>query len=151
MRPGLFAPDTFDVVCLFQVFDHIPDPNLLLRECRTVLRPGGMILALNHNVEALSHRILGARSPIIDVEHTYLYSPSTMDAIFARSGFDVLEVGRVWNDYSLSYLARLAPIPHRPKALLLKVLSSWIGRVTVRVPLGNLFLIARKPLLSEPS
>ena len=151
MRPGLFAPDTFDVVCLFQVFDHIPDPNLLLRECRTVLRPGGMILALNHNVEALSHRILGARSPIIDVEHTYLYSPSTMNAIFARNGFDVREVGRVWNDYSLSYLARLAPIPRRPKALLLKALSSWIGRVTVRVPLGNLFLIARKPLLSEPS
>ena len=45
MKPGLFEPDAFDVVCLFQVFDHIPDPNRLLRECRTVLRPGGVILA----------------------------------------------------------------------------------------------------------
>jgi SAM-dependent methyltransferase len=145
MKPGLFAADTFDVVCLFQVFDHIPDPNLVLRECRKVLRPGGLILAVNHNVEALSNRIMGERSPIIDVEHTYLYSPATMEAIFARNAFEVLEVGRVWNDYSLRYLARLAPIPRGPKALLLKILSSWIGRINVRVALGNLYLIARNP------
>ena len=63
---------------------------------------------------------MGERSPIIDVEHTYLYSPATMSAIFRRNSFDVLEVGRVWNDYSLRYLARLAPIPRRPQALLLK-------------------------------
>ena len=145
MKPGLFERDAFDVVCLFQVFDHIPDPNHLLRECRRVLCPGGLILALNHNVDALSNRILGARSPIIDVEHTYLYGPATMSAIFDRNGFEVLEVGRVWNDYSLGYLARLAPIPRRPKALLLRALQSWVGRVTVRVPLGNLCLIARNP------
>jgi SAM-dependent methyltransferase len=153
MRPGLFEPQSFEVVCLFQVFDHMPDPNLVLRECRSVLRPGGLILALNHNVEALSNRIMGERSPIVDVEHTYLYSPATMSAIFARNGFDVLEVGRVWNDYSLSYLARLAPIPRQPKALLLKALSSWIGRVNVRVALGNLYLVARNPLTprGEPS
>jgi SAM-dependent methyltransferase len=152
MKPGLFESDAFDVVCLFQVFDHIPDPNLLLRECRRVLRPGGLILALNHNVDALPNRVLGARSPIIDVEHTYLYSPATMSAIFRTNSFDVLEVGRVWNDYSLSYLARLAPIPRRPKALLLRALSSWIGRVTLRAALGNLYLIARNPIPQrEPS
>ena len=64
MKPGLFEPDAFDVVCLFQVFDHIPDPNRLLRECRTVLRPGGVILALNHNVDAFPNKswASGARS-----------------------------------------------------------------------------------------
>ena len=141
MRPGLFEPETFDVVCLFQVFDHVPDPNLLLQECRRVLRPGGLVLALNHNVEALSNRIMGERSPIIDVEHTYLYSPATMKAIFVRNGFDVLEGGRVWNDYSLNYLARLAPIPR----FLRKAVSVSVGRFTVRVPLGNLYLVARNP------
>ena len=27
MRPGLFGPGEFDVICLFQVFDHVPDPG----------------------------------------------------------------------------------------------------------------------------
>ena len=52
MRPGLFAAERFDVICLFQVFDHIPDPSGLLAECHRILRPGGAVLALNHNVEA---------------------------------------------------------------------------------------------------
>ena len=72
-----------------------------------------------------------------------------MSAIFRSNSFEVLEVGRVWNDYSLRYLARLAPIPRRPKALLLKALSSRIGRVTVRAALGNLYLIARNPFPKE--
>ncbi len=146
MRPGLFAPASFDVVCLFQAFDHVDEPNLFLAECRRVLRPGGLLLALNHDVGALTNRIMGERSPIIDVEHTYLYSCTTMDAIFARNGFDVLEVGRAWNDYSLRYLARLAPLPARVKRVLLNgAVSSHLARINVRAPLGNLYLVARSP------
>ena len=44
MRPGMFEPEQFDVVCLFHVFDHIPDPGALLDECWRVLKPGGLIL-----------------------------------------------------------------------------------------------------------
>jgi hypothetical protein len=88
------------------------------------------------------------RSPIIDVEHTYLYSRATMRTIFARNGFEVVEVGRVWNDYSLNYLAHLAPLPGRAKRSLLGLLAKTVGRRSVRVPLGNLYLIGRKPLSS---
>ena len=41
MRRGLFPDESFDAVTLFQVLDHMPDPRTLLRDCRTVLRPGG--------------------------------------------------------------------------------------------------------------
>ena len=30
LRPGLFAPESFEVICMFQVFDHLPDPGALL-------------------------------------------------------------------------------------------------------------------------
>ncbi len=85
MRAGLFAPESFDAVCLFQVLDHISSPVELLEECLAVLRPGGQILALNHNVRAWSARLLGERSPIVDIEHTYLYSPAD-DAPPVRKG-----------------------------------------------------------------
>jgi len=148
MRAGLFEPDTFDVVCLFQVFDHVSDPKLLLAECQRALRPDGLILALNHDVDALTNRVMRDRSPIVDVEHTYLYSRTTMRAIFERSGFDVVETGNVWNDYSLNYLARLAPLPKTLKTPLLPIIGATIGRLRLRVPLGNLYLIGRRPPLS---
>jgi SAM-dependent methyltransferase len=148
MRPGLFDQDSFDVVCLFQVFDHISDPNALLAECRLAIRPGGLILALNHDVDALTNRLMRDRSPIVDIEHTHLYSLDTMSAIFSRSGFDVVETGRVWNDYSLNYLARLAPLPRTLKTPLLGAVAATVGKVRLRLPLGNLYLIGRKPVSS---
>jgi SAM-dependent methyltransferase len=130
---------------MFQVLDHMPDPAGLLDECRRVLRPGGVVLAFNHNVSAWSARLLGERSPIIDVEHTYLYSPATIRALFERSGFDVASVRPVRNTYSLKYLAHLLPLPDAQKKPLLSFLRrSSVGRLEVTVPLGNLCLIARR-------
>ena len=146
MRPGLFGPGEFDVICLFQVFDHVPDPGSLLDACFSALRPGGLVLALNHNIEAVSARLLGERSPIVDIEHTYLYSPATMARLFMAHEFRVLKVGSVRNRYSLRYLARLLPLPAGPKQAALAWLHRHaIGGLRLSVPLGNLRLIGQKP------
>ena len=146
MRPGLFHPAQFDVVCLFQVFDHIPDPAALLYECFRLLRPGGLVLCINHNVEALSSRLLGERSPIIDVEHTYLYSPRTMEKLFEKHGFNLLRQGPVWNTYNLSYLTWLMPLPESVKHRLLSLVTDRpLGDIRLLAPLGNLFLVAQVP------
>jgi SAM-dependent methyltransferase len=144
-QPGLFEAGSFDVICLFQVFDHVPDPGRVLDECHRILRPGGVMLALNHNIDAVINRLLGDRSPIIDIEHTFLYGPATMCSIFAAHRFQVCEVGRVWNQYSLTYLVRLLPLSDPIKGRLLRLLGATpAGRINLRLPLGNLYLVAQK-------
>lgn len=146
MRPGLFPTSQFDVVCMFQVLDHMPQPGQLLDECLKVLKRGGLILSLNHNSQSVSARILRERSPIIDLEHTYLYSPGTMRGIFTAHGFEVLAVRAVRNTYSLRYLLQLLPMPLRIKDKILSFLQgSRFGALSASVPLGNLWLAARKP------
>jgi len=146
MRPGLFEAEQFDVVCMFQTFDHITDPNALLDECFRVLKPGGFLLCLNHNVEAPSARLLGERSPIVDVEHPFLYSPKTMARVAEAHGFVVTESGPARNRVTVRYLAWLAPLPAGIKRRTLDWLKNApIGRLTFSVPLGNLYFIARKP------
>jgi SAM-dependent methyltransferase len=123
----------------------MPDPADLLEEVRRVLKPGGVVLAFNHNVSAWSARLLGERSPIIDVEHTYLYSPRTIRRLFEGAGYEVASVTAARNTYSLSYLAQLLPLPDRPKTRLLATLGqSRAGALRTTVPLGNLCLIARR-------
>jgi SAM-dependent methyltransferase len=132
-------------VTMFQVLDHMPDPAALLEKCRPVLRPGGVVLAFNHNVTAWSARLLGERSPIIDVAHTYLYSPRTMRRLFEQEGYEVISLRPARNTYSLSYLAQLLPLPARAKAgLLVRLRASRAGGLEATVPLGNLCLIARR-------
>jgi len=145
MRPGLFASGSFDMVCMFQVFDHFPDPRAVLRACNQVLRSGGLVLAINHNVEAISARLLGERSPIFDIEHTFLWSAGTMSRIFLAEGFEILRAGSVLNRFSLAYLAHLSPLSavlKRPTLACLE--ATGLGRLPVSLPLGNLFVVARK-------
>lgn len=145
-RPGLFAAEQFDVICMFQVLDHIPDPGVALRECFRIMTPGGLVLCLSHNVESLSARLLGERSPIIDIEHTALYSPRTASRIFGMYGFNISRLSTVWNRYSLCYLASLLPLPTPPKRLILALLKGTsVGRISLTLPLGNLYLVAQKP------
>ena len=145
MRPGLFESDTFDAICIFQVFDHLVDPGAMLDECYRILKSGGMLLAFNHNVEATSARLLAEKSPIIDIEHVYLYSLQTMSQIAQQSQFQVREVGTAYNRYKLQYLAHLLPLPRSMKETLLTFLkNNALGRLSLSLPLGNLYLIAQK-------
>jgi 2-polyprenyl-3-methyl-5-hydroxy-6-metoxy-1,4-benzoquinol methylase len=148
--PGLYSSDTFpnehfDVICGFQVLDHASDPGALLAACREDLKPGGVALFINHDCGALSARLLGESSPIIDVEHTVLFDKRTMRRIFEKCGFSVHDVFTVRNTYPLSYWAKLAPLPGRLKSLLLTLVgATGIGRIPVTLSAGNLGIIATK-------
>lgn len=144
MRPGLFAQDSVSAMTLFQVLDHLPDPLSLLVECRRALKPGGVILAWNHNVGSWSARLLGESSPIVDVEHTYLYDPVTMKKLFERAGFEEIQVRPVKNYYSLKYLLHLLPIKAQWKNQTAAFADRLrIGDRELLMPLGNLCLTAR--------
>lgn len=146
IRPGLFPPRSFDVICMFQTLDHLPDPGAALDECRSLLRPGGLLLALNHDSGALSARLLGERSPIVDIEHTYFYDAITMRRLFVAHGFRVLRVGPAVNCYSFRYLLSLLPLAPRLRSAVLKAVdASPLARWRLWAPLGNLRLVAERP------
>jgi SAM-dependent methyltransferase len=145
MRPGLFPPATFDAICLFQVFDHIPNPESVISECAKLLRPGGRLLFFHHNISAVSARVLGELSPIVDIEHTFLYSPETLGKLCANCGLSIKDAGAAFNTYSLSYLVRLLPLGAGLKKLAIAAMEKTpLGRLRLRVPLGNMYLVAGK-------
>lgn len=144
-RPGVFSENQFRVVTLFQVLDHLPDPNQTIEEIHRILKPNGVVLAINHNVRALGARLLKSRCPIIDIEHTYLYDKETMRKLFEKHGFKVETVFSVRNWYGLGYWAQLMPLPQPIKHALLRFLRvTRLGHLRLRLGVGNLGLIARK-------
>lgn len=131
----LFAKNSFDVICFFQTFDHIGEPNQFLNDCHYYLKLGGLILAINHNVDSLQSKILKEHSPIIDIEHTYLYNLKTMRLIFQKNKFQVVKTGSTFNIYPLDYLFHLLSLPKKITPKIRLKLKLW---------LGNLMIVARK-------
>lgn len=145
-KKGQFKKDYFDLICLFQVLDHIIYPNILLSECFKILKPGGGILCINHDVESWSVKLLREGSPVFDVEHTYLYSKKTLPLIFEKNNFKVVKIFGVANYYPFSYWLRMFPLPEKIKILIEK-LSSLLGISEKRFWLkaGNIGIYAQKP------
>ena len=81
-RSGQFKKNFFTVICCFQTFDHMPNPDETLVESYKLLKKGGLMLFFNHDIGAWQNRWLGEKSPVIDIEHTYLYDKKTMHKIF---------------------------------------------------------------------
>lgn len=139
----LFPKQKFDFIFILQTFDHIPDPNTFLQDCHRVLKPGGKIFAFNHNVQSLSAQVLGEKSPIFDIEHTFLYDPGTIRAIFQKNGFLVNAVRHPQNTLSLQHLSRLLPLPLEMKKRLLESRQPVL-ETRLNLPLGNLSIEAEK-------
>lgn len=145
--PQLFGSRRFDVLSCFQTLDHIQDPKGFAMQCFSVLKPGGAVLFINHNIDSLFSRILGERCPMIDIEHTYLHTPKTMRMLFEQAGYVNVSVFAVRNDYPLSYWLYLLPIPSSLKKFLGRVLHALrLQNVIVPLYAGNLGLIAERPL-----
>ena len=133
----------FDLICAFQVFDHIPDPNNFLAICNKLLKPKGILLLMNHDVKSASAKVLGERSPIFDIEHTYLYDQDTIKMILIKNGFGIKKVYSPKALMSLRYIARLLPFPKKIKEII-SGLKFPLFDTTVQFHPGNLSAIAFK-------
>ncbi len=146
LHPGLFDPESFSLICGFQVLDHLADPNAALETCRELLTPGGAMLWICHDIGSLLARLLGERCPMVDVQHMVLYDRRTVRALFESNGFEVVDVFGVTNRYPLGYWAYLAPLPQPLKRWFLSFLKvTRLERIPIAINPGNLGILARKP------
>ncbi len=142
LKLGIFKSKKFKLIFFFQTLDHIPNPNEFLNECYKILEEGGYILAFNHNIEGLSSQIMGEKSPIIDIEHTYLYNLKTVKLLFEKHKLTPIKVYSPTNTISLKHFIWLLPLPSLVKNLLLSI--RFLAKFNIKLKLGNLCIIAKK-------
>jgi hypothetical protein len=117
--------------------EHVPDPLGLAQSVRAMLQPGGALMVVVHDRRFWLNRLLGRRSPIVDVEHLQLFCPASLRRLFEAAGYEGVTVRPVVNAYPLSYWVRLLPLPRVLRAAVVRLLGR-LGEVEVRVGVGNL-------------
>jgi SAM-dependent methyltransferase len=85
-----FPDAAFDVVTLWEVIEHLPDPAVTLREVRRILRPGGHLILSTPDAGSLAARLSGKRwlgwrkVP----EHLFFFDRSNLDRLLVQEGFE---------------------------------------------------------------
>ncbi len=78
----------FDLVYMSHVFEHLPNPVPSLRRCLELLKPGGRLVLLYPNPDALTARLYGGASLVWDPpRHLVLPSVNAIRGTLARLGF----------------------------------------------------------------
>lgn len=93
LNPANYEAGSFDVVCSFEVIEHINNPISELRSFHKLLRTGGLVYCTTPNFNAVERHLLGSDWNILGYpEHLSYYTPSTLKRVFTEAGFKTKEV-----------------------------------------------------------
>ena len=145
-------PESFNVITLFDVIEHMPDPLAGLQAIRALLKPGGLLLQSTPNIDGLFPRLSYPVANLVDYwphpeppHHLFQFSVKTLKALTARAGFSPCRTDqtRIGLDYSFgtpkSWKVSPKLVPYAMLFAPAAIVGPWIG-------MGDWFyLAARKP------
>ena len=99
----------FDVICSFNVIEHVSDPIQLLKEKVKRLNDGGVIVVGTHDIECETHKKEKVDwKHIIPNEHLYYVSIETMDALAELVGLEKIKTNKpIDNGFTSYYKKRI--------------------------------------------
>ena len=142
------APGSFDLVTMWDVVEHVPDPQRLLRLAHGLLKPDGVLILETQNVASAFAGLLGRRwHHYKHREHLYHFGPTTVRALLEQAGFAVERRTAAYGGkyVSFAFIAERAARLHAVLAWLLKPLA-LLGRAHVYVNLGDEMVVVARPL-----
>jgi SAM-dependent methyltransferase len=109
IRPGeifaqSYAPQSFDVVTLWDVIEHTPDPARVIAKCRELLKPGGLLIVNYPDIGSWIARAMKRKWPFLSSVHLFYFTRRTMRAFLERQGFSVVEMRPHFQRLELDYL-----------------------------------------------
>jgi SAM-dependent methyltransferase len=83
-----FPKESFDVVCSFDVIEHLTNPLPIFREAHRILKPGGWLLVGTGNSGSFAARMAGSRWTYFCIpEHISFFNPRSLKKGLAQAHF----------------------------------------------------------------
>ena len=113
-----FEAESFDLVTLWDVVEHLPDPVSTLREIRRILRPGGLLVLSTPDLKSLDSRLFAGWWHGLEIpRHLVLFGPETMRQALQRAGFEKVERKYISGSYHVRLLSVQALITRSASAM----------------------------------
>jgi 2-polyprenyl-3-methyl-5-hydroxy-6-metoxy-1,4-benzoquinol methylase len=141
-----YLDDSYDLVTLWDVLEHTPDPKREIQEARRLLREGGLLVVNYPDIGSWVARLMGRRWVFLLDVHLYYFTRVTIRRLLEDTGFELIRIARHVQRLGLGYiLHRATPYAGAP-ARAAGWLVSRAGFADWQVPywMGQTLVIARK-------
>jgi 2-polyprenyl-3-methyl-5-hydroxy-6-metoxy-1,4-benzoquinol methylase len=83
----------YDVVTMFDLIEHLADPDRLMAQTASILRPGGFVSIKTPNIDCPEAEVFGPWYHSLKREHLGFFSTASLTALAARHGLEPVAVG----------------------------------------------------------
>ena len=145
LRPGLFPAESFDVVTLWDVIEHVTQPAEVLGTIHRLLKPEGLLLVNYPDFGSWMARLLGQRWPFLLSVHLLYYTRTTIVRQLQKAGFTPVRIQPHFQSLKLGYiLKRMEPYVGLSRPLRACVEGIGLGGLPVTYNMGQTLVVARK-------
>ena len=141
-----YQRQSFDVVTLWDVIEHTPNPRQMLDRCRELLKPGGVLVVNFPDIGSWIARTMGRRWLFLTSVHLFYFDRSTMGRMLDAAGFTVERTRPHVQRLELDYiLLRGSLLSERLSNAARAVVNTFgLGRAHFPYWLGQTLVIARR-------
>lgn len=144
-----FKENSFDVITLLDVFEHLDNPRKNLKKLRSMLKLGGIIVINTGDANSLLAKIQKDNwHYFIPPQHLYFFSKSNLLTLLQSEGFEPIYTNSQGKYLSLRYILHLARTIKKSKSagFAYKLIhKTFIGKAIVYLNLfDNMTIIAQK-------
>ena len=139
----LFAPSSFDLVTLWDVIEHISEPNQILSDIALVIDDNGHLILNVPNSNSTAARLLGRWWPFLLAVHIHYFTPKSIIEILDKHGFEVVESRPYFQSLGFGYLLKrsFGILGWKFKS---SAVTSYLDKISFTYNLGQTTFVARK-------
>jgi SAM-dependent methyltransferase len=149
-----FLQNSFDIITMYHVLEHLTDPFLYLNYCRKLLKPEGYLFIEIPNADSWSSKVAkNAWMGWDPLYHLYHFTPPTLSLALKKAGFVPVE----WGNFSWEYcpfitLQSLLNLSGRRDALFsVFKINPFLASHRNKVDRDTLFILCMTLLLAAPA
>lgn len=98
--------EKFDIITLFDVIEHIPNPKDILLRINKLLNKDGIVCIITPDSNSFLAKLLGSKWPEFKRwrEHIYFFSTSTLNRLLENTGFELVKTHTIGKYFILESL-----------------------------------------------